>query len=131
MYSGRCMKTAILQRCHLCGCEAFRDIHIYIYLYNHCFVLFLLLCFVPKTFGDVPYLLICSSVFFLNCCHFWLILLLPHVLPLRPSFPSVAVVAAKKECICYLLLASLLLIMLNIYILVFLGLHMTFRIDIP
>ena len=33
MYSGRCMKTAILQRCHLCGCEAFRDIHIYIYIY--------------------------------------------------------------------------------------------------
>ena len=55
-------------------------IYIYIFIYNHCFVLFLLLCFVPKTFGDVPYLLICSSVFFLNCCHFWLILLLPHVL---------------------------------------------------
>ena len=52
--------------------------------------------------------------------------------PLLPSFPSVAVVAAKKYT-CSLLLASLLLIyliLINIYSFLVLGLHMAFQIAI-
>ena len=101
---------------------------IFIYIYNHCFFSFFCV--------SLPRRLVMSHIFSSALLSsFWTAVISGwsffYLMCSSPSFVSFSCSCCCKKYTCSLLLASLLLILINMYSFVVFGLHMAFQIAIP